>query len=208
MSRGKKSRHPAPRGPAPSPLERSPTPKPSRRALIVGVAAMAAIALVLVVALMQRSSNAGNGDPVDLGAAQEAATNLTPFRLTSLDGERVSLPTGRPGMVMFSGTSCTTDIPSAQDMAEFTKRAKGKVDAAYVSVDPSETPGTLADRREAIGEAPYEFAIDTSGDLAAQNQITTLGTVIVYDAAGKIVAKSVEPRMKDLEDAFKRAGVA
>jgi hypothetical protein len=93
-------------------------------------------------------------------------------------------------------------------MAEFTRRAGGKVDAAYVSVDPSETPGTLADRREAIGEVPYEFAIDTSGDLAAQNQITTLGTVIVYDAEGKIVAKSVEPRMEDLEDAFKRAGVA
>jgi hypothetical protein len=93
------------------------------------------------------------------------------------DGRPVSLPAGRPGMVMFSTSMCVTCFLSARE------------------------------RRDSIGRRPYPFAIDTSGTMATTYRITALGTVIVYDATGKIVARIVEPGPADLRKAFRRAGV-
>jgi hypothetical protein len=56
-----------------------------------------------------------------------------------------------------------------------------------------------------FGDAPDDGLIALG---LASNRITVLGTVIVYDATGKIVARIVEPGPDDLRDAFGRTGVA
>jgi AhpC/TSA family len=131
----------------------------------------------------------------------------TPVQLTSIDGERVSLPSGRPGMVMLSTSTCASCFVSAKFMADYVREAPEPVDAAFISVDPGDSKQALFARREAIGGTPYPFAIDTSGELAAAYRIATLGTAVIYDARGTIVSKVVEPSLEDLRAGFDEAGV-
>jgi hypothetical protein len=43
--------------------------------------------------------------------------------------------------------------------------------------------------------------------LAAQYGVTALGTVIVYDATGRIVSRVVEPSLQELRAGFREAGL-
>jgi hypothetical protein len=111
-------------------------------------------------------------------------------------------------MVMFSTSMCVTCFVSARGMAEYRSHADRRVDAAFISVDPGDSARALAERRDSMGHVSFAFGIDTTGTLAARYRIAVLGTVLVYDAAGKIVARIVEPGPDDLRAAFHRAGMA
>ena len=175
-----------------------------RRIIVVGIVAAAALALVLAAISTNRSTSAG---PSGVAATQSTDTYAAPVRLTSIDGKQVSLPAGRPGMVMLSSSLCTTCFLTVRDMGKLKARSGERVDAAFISVDPGDSAATLGDRRDSIGDPPIPFAIDTSGTLASQYRITTLGTVVVYDAGGNIVQRSIEPTLSDLQAAFRRIGV-
>jgi cytochrome oxidase Cu insertion factor (SCO1/SenC/PrrC family) len=175
-----------------------------RRAILAGIVAIAALALVLAAVSAQRTTNAAS---VSAGASEAADSYAAPVRLTSIDGKQVTLPAGRPGMVMLSSSLCTTCFLTVRDMGKLKARLGGRVDAAFISVDPGDSATTLADRRDSIGDPPIPFAIDTTGTLAERYQITTLGTVVVYDAAGRIVDRWIEPTLSDLEAAFRRVDV-
>lgn len=175
-----------------------------RRLVAVGLAAIAVLAVVLAAVSTQRTTNAA---PMSASAPATSDAAAAPLRLTSIDRKPVSLPAGRPGMVMFSSSLCTTCFLTVRDMGKLKSRLGRRVDAAFVSVDPGDSAATLADRRDSIGGSPIPFAIDTSGTLAAEYEIKTLGTVVVYDATGKIVERTVEPTLSDLQAAFRRVGV-
>jgi hypothetical protein len=194
------------RRPPQRPRERRPIVQlPTRtRLIVIGIIAMAAFALVLAAINTRHTTSAGPGGA---SAPTTSASYAAPVRLITIDGTRVSLPAERPGMVMLSSSLCTTCFLTVRDMGTLKSRLGRRVDAAFISVDPGDSPATLADRRDAIGDPPIPFAIDTSGTLAAQYHITTLGTVVVYDASGKIVQRSVEPTYGDLQAAFRRVGV-
>jgi cytochrome oxidase Cu insertion factor (SCO1/SenC/PrrC family) len=176
----------------------------NRRLLLGGVVAIAGLGLVLAAISARHDTNATR---VGARAADPAGSSAPPVRLTSIDGRRVSLPEGRPGMVMLSSSLCTTCFLTVRDMGTLKSRLGRRVDAAFISVDPDDSAATLADRRRAVGDPPIPFAIDTSGTLAAQYRIATLGTVVIYDATGKIVQRSIEPNLSDLQAAFRRIGV-
>ena len=80
-------------------------------------------------------------------------------------------------------------------------------DAAFISVDPGDSADALADRRSGLGGTAFPFAIDATGTLAARYGIAALGTVIVYDATGRIVSRVVEPSLQELRAGFREAGV-
>jgi hypothetical protein len=151
--------------------------------------------------LASLTSSPVHEDPVSSSAS------AAPVRLTSIDGQAVSLPAGRPGMIMLSTSGCVSCFVSAKSMAKYVAEAPQRVDAAFISVDPGDSPETLAARRRTMGGAPYPFAIDTTGHLLVDYGVTALGTVVIYDAAGTIVAKTIEPSLPELRAGFARAGV-
>jgi AhpC/TSA family protein len=184
---------------------RAPEPARRRRLVGLGIGTVVVLAVVLTIVASQRPSDAVSAS---VGTTEDTAASFAPLRLTSLDGKQIALPAGRPGMVMFSTSMCVTCFVSARGMSEYRSHGGQRIDAAFISVDPADSAQALADRRDSMGRASYPFAIDTSGTLAARYQITALGTVLVYDAAGTIVARIVEPGPDDLRAAFDRAGVA
>jgi hypothetical protein len=200
-----RAHRPTARRRAPAPARRLASALATRRSRVVAaIVAIVALGLVLAAVSAQRTTKVSS-DGVSASAATESYA--APVRLTSIDGKRVSLPAGRPGMVMLSSSLCTTCFLTVRDMGKLKAQLGRRVEAAFVSVDPGDSATTLADRRDSIGDPPIPFAIDSSGTLAAAYDIATLGTVVVYDAAGKIVDRSIEPSLSDLRSAFRRAGV-
>jgi hypothetical protein len=170
------------------------------RTALLGVVALAFAGLVVAVVSSPSATSRQ-------GAGADGGELAAPVRLTSIDGRRVSLPSGRPGMVMLSTSACVSCFVSAKFMADYVKEAPKPVDAAFISVDPGDSRQALVARRDAMGGSPYPFAIDASGDLASAYRIASLGTVVIYDAQGRIVSKVVEPSLEDLRDGFHEAGV-
>lgn len=175
-----------------------------------GLAVVVAAALVVLSA--QRAAPAGS-DALSSGTAaspaQQAAADggaAPAFSLATLDGQAVSVPAGRPGAVFFTVSSCLSCIAPAKDLAELKGRVGGRADALLVSIDPADSPGALRELGRLIGDPPYPSAIDTSGTLAARYGVTALGTTVVYDRDGALVARLVEPGAGDLAAAFRQAG--
>lgn len=132
---------------------------------------------------------------------------MTPFALETLDGDRVRVPAGRPGAVLFTVSSCLSCIPPAQALAD-AKRRLSNIDVLLVSMDPNDSPDALRDQRGLIGDPPYPSAIDSTGTLATRYQVTALATTVIYDANGRIVERVIEPNADQLDDAFRKAGAS
>jgi cytochrome oxidase Cu insertion factor (SCO1/SenC/PrrC family) len=181
----------------------------NQRVRILAAAALVVAAVAAVAIAVASSSSPEAVTPRSSGATAGAtARSVAPrFELASVDGKRVSLPAGRPGMVMFSSSTCVTCFVSVRFMAEVVRSTPRRIDAAFVSVDPGDSPKALAQRRDSIGGAPFAFAIDTSGNLAALYGITSLGAVVIFNARGEIVWHAIEPGVDDLRDGMRRAGV-
>ena len=177
----------------------------NRRRGVLVLAVVGSVAVVLVMLSAQRSSSAGPADRADAGGSSDS---VVPLRLAAIDGRALALPRRRAGMIMFSTSACLTCFVAARHMAEFKAEASRPVDAAFISIPPGDSTRALAERQASIGRRPFPFAIDQTGTLGQQYRIAALGTVVVYDSAGRIVARVIEPSLDDLRSAFRRAGVA
>lgn len=198
------------------------SPKPKVRAreaaqrrnkgLWVGAGAAAVLLLVVLVVLASQNSSSKGGATGPVAASPpskggEVGGRVGKVSMTSLDSKTVSLPGARPGALFFSVSSCTTCIPSAMALASVKKRVGSKVDALFISMDPNDTPDAMLARRDSIGDPPYPFAIDTSGQLGDDYRILALGTVVIYDKKGKIISRTIDPTLGDLESDFRKTGV-
>jgi hypothetical protein len=170
------------------------------------VAAASVVVAIAVVAITVTTSSPSGTSQSSQPPGHGAGGGSRPpgIDLASIDGKSVSLPAGRPGMVMFSSSTCVTCFVTVRFMADYVRAARRRIDAAFVS-DP---PAALSERRDSIGGTPFPFAIDASGGLAVQYGITALGTVVIFDAGGQIVWRGIEPRMDELREGFRRAGVS
>lgn len=173
---------------------------------IASPAAAGAVAVVVAVSVGGSGSGAGGGGGGGGGTGGEP---IAPFALTSLDGERISLPrSGRPGALFLTVSSCLSCLPAAQALGELKAQLGDRVDAVWIGIDPGDPPEQVRARRDAMGNPPYPFAIDRSGTLAGRFAVQALGTTIVYDADAEVVAKLVEPTRDELVSAFREAGVS
>lgn len=178
------------------------------RVLIAGSLGLALILAVVGLSLLADGGSSSTSRSKANGQAGTAGQEIAPLELTSLDGQRVELPAGKPGALFFSASSCVSCIPAAKALGELKRGLGDRIDAVFISIDPGDPPAALAERRESVGNPPYPFAIDTTGLLAGQYGITALGTVLIYDAQGTIVDRLIEPDLDQLKGAFATAGVS
>lgn len=171
------------------------------------IVATAAIA-VAVAALVAISTGGSGTDAGTAGDGSGGRGRVAPLELTTLEGQRLSLPGGRPGALFLTVSSCLSCIPSGQALGELKAELGDRVDAVWIGIDPTDPPEQVRARRESMGDPPYPFAIDRSGTLANRFAVQALGTTIVYDADGRIVAELIEPGKDQLLAAFREAGVS
>jgi cytochrome oxidase Cu insertion factor (SCO1/SenC/PrrC family) len=175
---------------------------------LAGTVAAALVALVVVSATRSTSKSAPSGTAPANVATSGGSGRVAPLTLTTIEGRSVSVPGPRPGALFFSVSGCTSCIPSAQALSTLMKTGLGsRVSAVFISMEPQDSPQAMRLLRDTIGDPPYPFAIDTTGTLASQYRIQALGTVVLYDARGRIVDRVVDPSLGQLAEGFRKAGV-
>lgn len=137
-----------------------------------------------------------------------SADRVPPVSLQSVDGTTVRLPAARPGALLFATAGCSSCAASAQALGKVKEGFGSKIDAAFISIDPNDPPSAVRALRSSVGNPPYPFVIDSTGTLYRQYQVSALGTAIVYDAQGQIVARLIEPDSGQWEAALRKAGAA
>lgn len=178
----------------------------SRSWKIIGVAG--ALALLLAAVVIAGSGGSSTGTPPAADDAAVSAETMPAVSLTTLEGKPVELPSGRPGALFFTVSSCLSCIPSAQALGELDATLGRQADIVWVGIDPNDPPSAVRERRRSMGNPAYPFAIDTSGTLAGRYGVTALGTTVVFDANGRIVERLIEPGRGQLEAAFRKAGLS
>lgn len=182
-------------------------PARKRSRWLAGGAALAALFVGLVVLAVAHSGSQQSAAPAS-AKAPTSADQVAPVALRSIDGTPVRLPAARPGALFFTVSSCTSCLASAEALGKAKEQLGSKIDAVYISIDPNDPPSALRAVRTSVGNPPYPFTVDSSGTLYRQYHVSALGTAIVYDAHGRIVARLIEPDLGQWEAAFRQAGAA
>lgn len=178
----------------------------ARRRLLVGsgaiLAAAALIGVVVAGYLADDGNSAVTGAPGGTGAPGESVqvAGGPVVQLASWSGGGsvdLSRP-GKPTVVLAMAGWCSTCIPPARNLRALDGEFGDRVLVIAVSVDPGETEDTLGRFRDAAGDPAYLWGFDDGGKVAHTFELRYLDTVIVLDAQGNQVHKSVRPSNDEL----------
>lgn len=173
-----------------------------RRVLLVATGAILASAALIGVVVAGYVTGDGNGATT---AAPAGSGGPAGQPVRTADGPVVKLASwsgggsmdlgepGRPTVVLAMAGWCSTCIAPARDLKVVHEEFGDRVNIIAVSVDPGETEETLARFRDAADEPEYLWGFDSEGTFAHAFELRYLDTVIVLDAAGDQLHKSVRP---------------
>ncbi|MGI9084129.1 MAG: TlpA family protein disulfide reductase, partial [Aeromicrobium sp.] len=116
----------------------------TRRRWLAIAGASGATLLVLAVAYTAFGSQPAPAPGAASSAAGSASTAATAFTATTLSGEKVSIPGGKPSVVFFFAASCVTCGSGAQAVAE-AQAGVPSVSYVAVDIDPSESEAVVRD---------------------------------------------------------------
>ncbi len=192
---------PSPPASGPGPDGRSP------RRLLSFLGAVVVTLLVLAVAYTAFSSQPSPAPSAGSSAAGSASTAATAFTATTLSGDQVGVPGGKPSVVFFFSATCGSCGPGARALAE---AQASTPDANYVAVDmdPSESVAVVRSFLTANDASTLAYARDTDAALTRAYELTQLSTAVVLDASGTEVYRGVDPTPAQIRAALTKAGVA
>jgi thiol-disulfide isomerase/thioredoxin len=112
------------------------------------------------------------------------------FRLRDVSGGIVTLPAGRPALLLFGAASgCVSCAASEQMLAQVYPRLGRRVLFVTVDVMPGDTPAEVRAVAQAL-HAPWPHVLAQGTDLLARFHITALDTMVVLNARGRVVARA------------------
>ena len=174
-----------------------------RRWLAIGGAA---VVTLLVLAVTYTALSQPSPAPGAVSFAAGSSEAATAFTASTLSGEKVSVPGGKPSVVFFFSATCGTCGPGARALAE---AQASTPDANYVAVDidPNESVDVVREFLTANDAGTLAYARDTDAALTRAYQLTQLSTAVVLDASGTEVYRGVDPTATQIRSALSKAGV-
>ncbi|MCI0395251.1 MAG: TlpA family protein disulfide reductase [Chloroflexi bacterium] len=138
------------------------------------------------------AANAGSGEPgVQPGEVIGAQPGETApdFTVPTLDGGTFSLAAqrGKPAVLFFMAYWCGSCLPEAQALAQLQEEYGEGISIVAIDLDPSSTPETLGQFKQAAGSGAYTWAFDIGQQVAVAYEVQTLDTTLVLDASGRVV---------------------
>jgi thiol-disulfide isomerase/thioredoxin len=177
---------------------------PRRRQLAVLALGVVGVALAALLAIAATRSSSGGA-----ARASDVGQQVIPVRLKTAGGQTVSLPrSGRPGVLLFATSTCASCIRAAKALNAVKARLGGRLDALMIDLDSRESTADLSAWTGVVGHPSYPLAIDTTGRLAGAYQVEGLGTTIIYNTRGRIVARDANPAVGEIEQGLRKAGLS
>ena len=166
----------------------------------------AAVVTLLVLAVTYTALSQPSPAPGAASSAAGSSTVATAFTASTLTGEEVPVPGGKPSVVFFFSATCGTCGPGARALAE---AQASTPDANYVAVDidPNESVEDVREFLTANDADTLAYALDTDAALTRAYQLTQLSTAVVLDASGTEVYRGVDPTPTQIRTALTKADV-
>lgn len=184
---------------------RSTSSRPGRRWALgagVGVAVIALLAVAYTAFSPASPPRPGAATSSTAGAGPAAAAGLT---ATTLSGQQLTVPGGKPSVLFFFSVNCGSCGPGAQALAQ-AQQANPGANYVAVDVDPSETSADVREFLTANQAGGLAYALDTDASLTRAYQLTQLSTAVVLDATGTTVYRGVDPTPDQIQAALSTAG--
>lgn len=124
-------------------------------------AVIAAVGLLLILA----TTALNRGGEADASAGAPKGSAAEPVKVTSVDGERVGVPSKRPTVLYFMASWCYTCVPQAEAMKELEADYAGKADFVAIDVTPENTKDQVNQFRALAGSPGHPHVVDTTGQL-------------------------------------------
>ena len=161
-----------------------PTSTRRRPLLLVGaLIAVLAVAAVVYTALTPASSAPGPG-PAGAPVSFTAAT---------MSGQQLSVPGGKPSVLLFLGVHCGGCGATAAALGQLQQQAPAAANFVGVDITPGETDSDVRGFLYANHATGLGYAFDTDTRLIKALGVTQLTTVVVLDASGAPTWRAVEP---------------
>ncbi|MBW0113547.1 TlpA family protein disulfide reductase, partial [Pseudonocardia sp. KRD-182] len=138
-------------------------------------------------------------------APTAASSTGVAFTATTLSGQQVDVPGGKPSVVYFFTVNCGTCGPDAQALAQLQQTTPG-ANFAAVDLDPNETVEDIRGFLDTNQATDLAYAIDTDSRLLSGYQITQIGVAVVLDATGTEVFRGYKPTTEQIQTALTEAG--
>jgi thiol-disulfide isomerase/thioredoxin len=184
-------------------------PGRGRQRLVWLIGAVLAVLAFVGVLAGRSGERDATGSSARIATGTGGAAVVRPFALTTLANSTFRVPTGKPTVLFFLAGWCGSCVPEAQALDRIERSAGPKVAILAVSVDPSETPGTLREFMSIVGAPRYPFAIDRDGRLVTMLRIRSLDTTVVLDPSGRVVYRDAVPTDEaTLRAALAKAGLS
>jgi len=180
-------------------------PRRSRWWAIGGAAVAAAFAVSVMVSTNSASVPVGASASMP-GMSMTAGQLMATMR--DVSDRTLRLPDSRPGVVVFAEargcTGCVEAVRAARAAA-----ARTTVSRPNITVLMTDSATSRADVRafaQSVGGSPARYVVDDrNGTLASILGASSLPGAVVYDAAGRIVARP-EPDARQMSAAIRRSG--
>lgn len=169
---------------------------------IVGAAVVALLVLAVTYTALSQPSPA----PGAVSSAAGASKAATAFTASTLAGEEVPVPGGKPSVVFFFSATCGTCGPGARALAE-AQASTPNANYVAVDIDPNESVDVVQEFLTANDADTLAYALDTDAALTRAYQLTQLSTAVVLDASGTEVYRGVDPTPTQIRTALSKAGV-
>jgi len=151
---------------------RIPAPRRAHRPYIVFAAAVWIVGIAFGVRALQRFESA------------PGAVGLTPAEWPA--GSQIVREPGRMTLVMLVHPQCSCTVASLTELAEVMERARGRVNAWVLFVQPRSAPHS-ATWDEAAQLSGVRVGVDPVGAEATRFGALTSGHIVLYDPAGRLL---------------------
>lgn len=165
-----------------------------RRTIFVSLGAL--VALVVAVAVLSAGKQQVRPDSVSKVAGTgdgQVGSTVGQLTATDVDGNRVSVPSGKPGALFFFAGWCGTCIPETVALGEVQRELGSRANVTAISSDPSDSVAAIREFRQRAGEPRYPFVWDSDSTIAVRLGVSALDTTIIYDAQGTVVFRDAGP---------------
>lgn len=143
------------------------------------------------------------------GTGAQVGASAPTVTARAIDGRQVELGAGKPSVVFFFASWCGSCIPEAAALGELQRERGDNVNIVAVSIDPGDTPETIADFMQAAGSPDYLVVHDADGGIRAAYEVASLDVTVITGADGKVAYRdSVPSTLDQLHDGLRRAGAA